>query len=224
MAAFLALTGSVKAQQDLTTRQQAIVPIASFTAAGDMNKLDKALRDGLDAGLTIAEIKEVLTHLYAYVGFPRSLNAINEFMSVLQERKDKGINDKEGRESDPLPTDKSSLELGTEIQTRLSGTAVAGGAMAFAPAIDYYLKAHLFGDIFGRNTIRESDREIATLSALSAMKGTDSQINSHLRYAHNAGLSETQIWNIADVLKQRVGRKEAKRASHVFRLAYGARK
>lgn len=80
-----------------------------------------------------------------------------------------------------MPSDKSTLELGTEVQTRLSGHPVEGGIMSFAPAIDYCLKAHLFGDLFGRDNLDEASREIATLSALSALDGTAGQIKSHLR-------------------------------------------
>lgn len=207
-------------ENKLTKRQQCIIPIAAFTAKGDMENLSTALNKGLDNGLTVNEIKEVLTHLYAYTGFPRSLNGIGCFMSVLKERTDKGIVDETGKEATPLPDNKSSLELGTEVQTRLSGNPVTGGAMDFAPAIDYYLKAHLFGDIFGRDNITESDRELATLSALSALEGTEEQFKSHLRYANNTGLSEMQIWNIVDVLKEQVGNKEAYRANKVMSATY----
>ena len=56
-------------QYQLDARQQAIIPIAAFTATGQMEKLDVALNAGLDAGLTLNEAQ-----LYAYCGFPRSLN------------------------------------------------------------------------------------------------------------------------------------------------------
>jgi 4-carboxymuconolactone decarboxylase len=59
--------------QALNAKQQSIIPIAAFTAIGDLAKLRTALHDGLDAGLTMNEIKEILVHLYAYTGFPRSL-------------------------------------------------------------------------------------------------------------------------------------------------------
>ena len=49
------------------------IPIAAFTANGDLEKLRTALSAGLDAGLTVNEIKEILVQMYAYVGFPRSL-------------------------------------------------------------------------------------------------------------------------------------------------------
>lgn len=207
-------------ENELSKRQQSIVPIAAFTAKGDLENLSVALNNGLDAGLSISEVKEVLTHLYAYTGFPRSLNGINTLMKVLDERKAKDIQDNAGKDADPMPDGKSSYELGKEVQTRLSGAPVKGGAMDFAPAIDYFLKAHLFGDLFARNNLAESDRELATLSALSALEGAEGQLKAHLRYARNAGLSDAQITDIADVLKEKVGRMEAYRADKVISAAY----
>lgn len=206
--------------ETLSKKQQAIVPIAALTAKGDTEHLREALTEGLDAGLTISEIKEILTHLYAYAGFPRSLNALTTFKSVLDERSAKGITDAKGTEATPMPTGKTALELGTEIQTRLSGRPVEGGIMSFAPAIDYCLKAHLFGDLFGRDNLDEASREIATLSALSALDGTAGQIKAHLRYAANAGLTNGQVWQIVHTLKEEVGAREAWRADQVLSAAF----
>ncbi len=158
--------------EGLSARQKGIVPIAAFTASGDLEKLKTALNEGLDAGLTVNEIKEILVQLYAYAGFPRSLNGISTFMAVMDERQKKGIKDEMGREASPLPANKSSIELGTEIQTRLVGRPVTGAIYTFAPAIDQFLKGHLFGDIFGRDNLDFQSREIATISALANMTGS----------------------------------------------------
>jgi len=85
--------------QALTSKQQSIVAISALTAKGDLPKLRNALNGGLDAGITVNEIREVLVHLYAYCGFPRSLQGINTFISVLEERKKKGIKDEVGKEA-----------------------------------------------------------------------------------------------------------------------------
>ena len=204
----------------LSKKQQAIVPIAAMTAKGDVENLKTAISEGLDAELTISEIKEVMTHLYAYTGFPRSLNALTTFMKVLDERRTAGISDTEGKEASPSSTDKTSLELGTAVQTRLSGTPVQGGVMAFAPAIDYYLKAHLFGDIFARDNLSESDREIATLSALASLEGAESQFKSHVRIATNVGITTGQLWQISYILKDKAGVREAWRANQVLSAVY----
>jgi alkylhydroperoxidase/carboxymuconolactone decarboxylase family protein YurZ len=58
--------------QALDARQRSIALISAFTAKGDLDRLKTALNEGLDSGLTVNEIKEVLAQLYAYAGFPRS--------------------------------------------------------------------------------------------------------------------------------------------------------
>ena len=78
---------STPQSQALSATHQAIVPIAAFAAAGDIARLNAALNQGLDAGLTVSEAKEVLVQLYAYAGFPRSLNALTELMKVVDARK-----------------------------------------------------------------------------------------------------------------------------------------
>src|SRR3954469_17807735 len=82
---------NITAKEPLNAQQQSIVTIAALAAVGDVEHLKTELNTGLDAGLTVNEIKEVLVQLYAYCGFPRSLNGINTFMNVVEERKAKGI-------------------------------------------------------------------------------------------------------------------------------------
>jgi alkylhydroperoxidase/carboxymuconolactone decarboxylase family protein YurZ len=68
-AAFLAVIGSLMlsfvaileaqtmdASQALSAKQHSIIPIAAFTANGDLEKLRTALHAGLDAGLTVNEL------------------------------------------------------------------------------------------------------------------------------------------------------------------------
>ena len=198
---FMSDAQTMNNDQTLDARQQSIVPIAAFTANGNIEDLSTALNQGLDARLTVNEIKEVLVQLYAYAGFPRSLNALNAFMSVLKAREAKGIKDVAGKEASPLPTDKSRVELGTEIQTRLSGSPVTGELYTFAPAIDQFLKSHLFEDIFGRDNLDFQSREIATIAALASM---------------NTGLTEAQLNNLVSVLRSKVGKPEANNAADVL--------
>ena len=78
LAMLLTASVSLFAQNDmvLTTKQQALVAIAANEAKGDIEGLKAALHEGLEQGLTVSEAKEALSHLYAYTGFPRSLNAL----------------------------------------------------------------------------------------------------------------------------------------------------
>jgi alkylhydroperoxidase/carboxymuconolactone decarboxylase family protein YurZ len=107
--------------QYMNMQQQKIVTIAANTAAGKLDALKTELNAGLDAGLTVNEIKETLVHLYAYCGFPRSLRGLQTFMAVLDERKAAGINDNRGREASPITDTRSKYERGKDILAKLSG-------------------------------------------------------------------------------------------------------
>ena len=205
---------TVTSEQALSVQQQAIVPIAAATALGDMPQLRAALNRGLDAGLTVSDTKEILVQLYAYAGFPRSLNALGELMKVLGARKQRGAQDAPGRDpATPIPTGNALLALGTANQTKLSGAPVRGPLFEFSPQVDEYLKTHLFGDIFGRDNLDWPSRELATVSALAAMSGVESQLQSHVRISMNVGLSGAQLHQLAEALADG-GQLEAARRAH----------
>jgi alkylhydroperoxidase/carboxymuconolactone decarboxylase family protein YurZ len=220
MVSFIAIAEAhnMDAKQTLSAKQQSIVPIAAFTAAGDMEKLKTALHEGLDAGLTINEIKEILVQMYAYAGFPRSLNAIHAFMAVMNERQAKGIKDEVGKEASPLPADMNKDEYGAKVRARLAGQEVIpppSGYQLFTPVIDTFLKVHLFADIFARDNLDYQSRELATIAALASMTGTAGQLRFHLGAAMNTGLTEAQMKDFISVLKSKVGKKEAESASEI---------
>lgn len=184
----------VMAKENLTSRQESIAKIASYTAAGDLDRLKVALNKALDDGLTINEIKEILLQMYAYCGFPRSLNSISAFMSVLEERKDK--NDKVGKAAELLPKGVDKFAYGDKVQVELTGDHVKGDMFDFAPAADTYLKEHLFADIFARGVLSYQEREVATIAALASMKGVESQLAAHIKMGENTGLNNNQIKEI----------------------------
>lgn len=200
----------------MNPRQQATAAIASGTAIGRMPQLRDALADGLDAGLSINQIKEILVQMYAYAGFPRSLNALGTFMGVIEQRRANGIADPDGDEPKPLPAGTNILELGTGNQTQLSGAPVSGPLFDFAPAIDQFLKTHLFGDIFGRDNLDWQSREIATVAALATLDGVESQLRSHFRIALNTGLTETQLRDLVTYLRACAGPRQSDRAAEIL--------
>lgn len=208
-----AAAAAVPAPGALSPRQQAIVPIAALAAAGDIPRLGGALNAGLDAGMTVSDAREVMVQLYAYAGFPRSLNALNELMRVLQSRRQRGITDAPGAApSRPVVYGDALLAAGTANQTRLVGAPVRGPVFEFAPAIDEYLKMHLFGAIFERDNLDWQSRELATVGFLSALPGAEAQLQSHMRISLNVGLSVEQLRQVAPLLADQVGAEPAQRA------------
>jgi quercetin dioxygenase-like cupin family protein/alkylhydroperoxidase/carboxymuconolactone decarboxylase family protein YurZ len=197
-----AITLNAQNMNSLDKKQQEIVRISAAAAIGDLENLKTALNNGLDAGLTINEVKEILIQMYAYTGFPRSLNAINTLIAVFEERKTKGISDKTGEEPTGF-SDKNKYAKGKQTLETLTGRKETEltGANAFTPAIDEFLKEHLFADIFGRGVLTYEQRELATVSALSALGNVTPQLNSHRSVGKYNGLTDGQIGELSQIVQ-----------------------
>lgn len=207
----------------LSGKQQSIIPIAAFTAKGDTEKLKGVLVEGLQNGMTVNEIKEVLVQMYAYTGFPRSLTGLNTFIALLDERKAQGIEDEMGRDASPLPDNADIRELGTANQTTVIGRPASGRVYEFAPVIDTFLKEHLFADIFARDNLDHQSRELATISTLASIPGLGGQLQFHMNAAMNTGLNEAQMKNFISVLAECVGTNEAQAANTVLTRVLASR-
>lgn len=205
--------------QRLTAKQQGIISIAALTAVGDLSNLKTELITGLNAGLTINQIKEELVHLYAYCGFPRSIRGLQTFMEVLDERKAKGIDDFLGADASPIQDNRSKYERGKEVIEKLTLTPQEEpqtGYSAFAPEIDVFLKEHLFADIFDRDVLSYSERELVTISVISSIGGAEPMLRTHLKICLNVGLTPEQLQQFVAIIKSTIGKKEAKAAQNIL--------
>jgi alkylhydroperoxidase/carboxymuconolactone decarboxylase family protein YurZ len=210
----------------LNAKQQSIIPIAALTAKGELEQLKPALSVGLDAGLTINEIKEIMVHLYAYCGFPRSIRGLQTLIEVLDERKAKGIEDELGADASPISDERSKYDRGKANLEKLIGRPLnepQSGYAAFAPTIEVFLKEHLFADIFDRDVLTFADRELVTISVISAIGGAEPMLKSHLSICLNLGLSPQQLNEFISILKTTIGKKEAKDAQLVLNEVLSAR-
>lgn len=189
----------------LSQQEAALVPVAAFTASGELPALRTAFNRALDAGVTINELKESVLHLYAYLGFPRALNAMSVLMSEVDARESTGKKDQQGEQGITLGTTADNEALGKEVQTSLAGGPVEGPLFRFAPAANTYLQRHLFGDLFARGVIDAATREILTVSALANLQGAAPQLQAHMSMSANAGVTPAQLSDIRLLLKTYVG-------------------
>lgn len=197
---------------DLTLQEQSIVIISALTATGNMESLKAQLNIGLDAGITENEIKEILVQLYAYCGFPGSLNSINVFKEVLEERKAKGIKDVVGKPINVGSHVTDKYEQGRnvlEILTKTPQAKPAPGFGEFVPRIDTFLKEHLFADVFDSDVLTYKQRELVTISALASMAGVEPQLQSHVGMGKNTGITDDELVQVADLIEKHVSRTQA---------------
>jgi quercetin dioxygenase-like cupin family protein/alkylhydroperoxidase/carboxymuconolactone decarboxylase family protein YurZ len=200
--------------QTMTERQKGLAACACLMAQGDLERLEPAVKMALDNGVTINELKEAFSQLYAYTGFPRSLNALGVLNKVLDNGRsseshpslledgrvvtDEGKANKQPSWQEGKPWKRpeiwddaaKALKQGTEVQTKLSGRSFDYN---FCPQDDYYLKSHLFGDIFASDQLSAADREIVTVAALSGLEGVVPQLAAHKQGAVNMGNSQELV-------------------------------
>lgn len=187
-----------KESKMLSKKQESIVLISAHTSTANPEKLETALNDALDAGLTINEIKEILVQMYAYCGFPRSLVAINTFTKVMDEREQAGKKDKIGKSPEILAKDVDKYQYGKQVLENLTGIVENENNKApyakSVPAIEIFLKEHLFADIFSRGVLTNQERELATIAALSAGPTELSpMLKGHINIALNIGVTPDEL-------------------------------
>ena len=135
---------------------------AAWAAKGDLEHLETAVPQALDHGVTINELKDAFAQLYAYAGFPRSLNALGVLEKILN---DQMVNEKMTKWSWGKPFVRpavwddaaEALRTGTAMQTRDEGGTPWD--YTFCPQADYYMKSHLFGDIYASDQLTPAARE-----------------------------------------------------------------
>lgn len=198
----------------LTAAQLGLTAIAAHAARGDLPKLEAALHTGLDNGLSVVQIKEAISHLYAYIGAPRTLNAMAAFKKIVDE---KGADQPLPPHSANMPDNAAYYQLGTETLAALSKAPTQRPIFDFAPALDYSIKAHLFGYLFSRTDLLSAvDRELTTLGALAGLGGVNGQMRSHFTVVKNLGFQPAHMQQVLDTIGQTLGQAEKDNAQQVL--------
>ena len=202
-----------KAEQAMDSKRQHITEVAALTGKGDLDKLKIVLIDGLNDGMTVSELKEVMVHAYAYCGFPRALRGLHTLVTVLDERKAKGVEDDWGREALPITDTRSKYERGRDILVEISGIpadAPKADYAILAPEIEVFLKEHLFADLFERDVLTYAERELTTVAVIASLgKGVEPMLKGHMGIALNVGITPDELRSVLAIVEKNIGRGEA---------------
>lgn len=203
----------------LTKRELSLARIGSYTAISDASNLTEAVSNSLDSGATLNELKETFIQLIAYCGFPRGLKGISICLEVLNQRKNKGITDIEGRSPSLITDTRSRYDRGEEVQILVSGWSkeeLRSGMLGFYPKVDTILKEYVFADIYDSDVLSYAEREIVTLSAQMAMDGIDSMVQAHLNAAMNIGLNKEDVYQLIDLIEIEFNKERADKYRAMF--------
>ena len=209
----IAASQTPKAEQAMDSKRQHIAEVATLTSMGDLDKLKTVLTDGLNDGMTVSELKEVMVHTYAYCGFPRALRGLQTLVAVLDERKAKGFEDDWGPEASPITDTRRKYERGRDILAEISGVPVDAPKADYAvlaPEIEVFLKEHLFADLFERDVLTYAERELTTVAVIASLgKGVEPMLKGHMGIALNVGVTPDELRGVLAIVEKNVGRSEA---------------
>ncbi|MFT3904301.1 MAG: carboxymuconolactone decarboxylase family protein [Niabella sp.] len=190
--------GDIYSREALDLKSKEIAVVSALTAMGNAKpQLKVHINGALNTGSTISEVKEVILQMSVYSGFPSAINAMNALIEVLEERQNHGIKDNEGKT--PNTVSANRLELGEKELSQLDSLQVERLKNAynnFSPELVQFTLEYGYGDIFSRDNLSKKHRQIATISALTALGTAQPQLKFHINGALNIGVTEDEIKEI----------------------------
>lgn len=169
-------------RSELSTRDRSIVTIAALIARHQNIGFPRYFNRALDAGLSAAELSEIMTHLAFYSGWPNAMAAVAVLDGIFSER---------GVEAGQLPEAAPALLPLDEAAELSRSSAVQQNFGDVAPGVVQYTTDLLFRNLWLRPGLTPRDRSLVTVSALIA-SGHIAQITYHLNRAMDNGLTREQ--------------------------------
>lgn len=190
--------GDVYSLASLDNKSKEVAAVASLIAQGAIPQLKVHLGAALNTGCSIVEVKELILHVSAYVGFPRGINAMNSLKEVLTERKVKGIIDEEGIQIQGDNT-LSRYETGSKYLAILDENqerVIKDAYEEFSPELVRFVVEYGYGDIYSRESLDKKYRQIASIATLTTLGNAQSQLKFHIKAGLNIGLTNSEVKEI----------------------------
>ncbi|MBT2656004.1 carboxymuconolactone decarboxylase family protein [Bacillus sp. ISL-18] len=185
--------GEVFYQGNLDDKQRELITLVVLTTNQTFPQLKSHVAAALNVGLTPVEIKEAVYQCAPYIGFPKTLNAINKVNEVF-EAKEITL----PLESQKTVDENSRFEKGLATQVEIFGETIAKMREA-APEnqkhMQDYLSSFCFGDFYTRGGLDLKTRELLTLCIISTLGGCESQVKSHVLGNKNVGTDKEILIN-----------------------------
>ena len=175
---------------DIKTRE--MITVTSLAVQQTLPQLKAHLNAALNAGATPIELREAIYQLAPFIGFPKTLNALNVLNEVFKERgittplKSTAAVNEEERYAKGIAI--QNPLYGDEIKVTLEGLPDDMGA-----DVARFLTEVCFGDFYTREGLDLKTRELLMLSALVTTGNNAATLKSHIKGNLKAGNSQETI-------------------------------
>ena len=187
----------------MDTKIRVMMIMASTIGSQALTEFKMMANAALNIGVTPVEIKEIVYQAVPYVGIAKVLDFIYATNEIFTER---GI--KLPLEGQATTDNKTRFDKGLAKQKEIFGEII-DDLYKNSPKdllhIQHYLSANCFGDYITRNGLDLRTREMATLSFLIALGGTESQIKAHIHGNANVGNDRQTLINLMTQLLPYIG-------------------
>ncbi|MDP4086602.1 MAG: carboxymuconolactone decarboxylase family protein [Bacillota bacterium] len=177
--------GEVFYQGDLDDKQRELITLVVLATYQMLPQLKAHVGAALNVGLTPVEIKEAVYQCALYIGFPKTLNAINEVNEVF-----KAKNIALPIESQKTVDEDNRFNKGLSVQVEIFGDVISNmqkSTPTNQKHIQEYLSAFCFGDFYTREGLDLKTRELLTLCIVSSLGSAEGQVKAHVRGNLNVG-------------------------------------
>lgn len=161
---------------DIKTRE--LLTVTTLTVLQTLPQLKAHIGGALNAGNSPIEIRETIYQCAPFIGFPRTLNAINVFNEVIKER---GL-EKELK-STVTTAEEDRYEKGLAIQNPIYGDEIRENMRnlpdGMGDEVARFLTEVCFGDFYTREGLDLKTRELLTIAILTT-KGSVTALKSHV--------------------------------------------
>ena len=179
----------------LSRRDRSMIVLATLIALGQTGKEMVVHTQGaIHHGMTREEVEEVVTHVSAYVGFPKTLGAIRIVQDGLRSFEENGK--LPPHEPAARKSDEERYHDGLDVLRTLMDWSDPAGE---APKLEERLGPigplairYLFGEVWARTQLSRRDRSLITVAILTALGRTD-QMTTHVPGALNHGVTREEI-------------------------------
>ena len=178
----------------LTDIERELLTITALTAMQTLPQLQAHVGAALNIGASPLQLRETIYQCAPYIGFPKTLNAIDIANGVFEAN---GISLPLEHAGTVDATDPSAREqAGAAIQAPLYGNEVKEVLSALPEPFDEFvphlLTSSAFGDFATRGGLDVAQRELISLGAIAAI-GATTQLRPHVAGAIRAGSSRQKV-------------------------------
>lgn len=177
--------GEVFFQGNLEDTIRELITLVVLTTNQTLPQLKVHVSAALNVGLTPVEIKEAVYQCAPYIGFTKTLNAVNEVNEVF-----KASNITLPIESQNTVDEDNRFDKGLAVQVEIFGNVIAKireNAPTNQKHMQDYLSAFCFGDFYTRDGLDLKTRELLTLCIIITLGGAGIQVNAHVQGNKNVG-------------------------------------